>query len=114
MNTVDNLRRLRQHFTREQAEDILAVIDSQAVTRDYLDRRVSELDSRLAGTRDYLDRRFTDVDSRFNGVDSRFTVLRSEIDARLEAMEKRLILWGIGLTGVIVTLVTTLERAIPR
>lgn len=107
MNTVDNLRRLRQHFTQEQAEDILAVIDSQAVTRDYLDRRVSELDSRLAGTRDYLDRRFTDVDSRF-------TVLRSEIDARLEAMEKRLILWGIGLTGVIVTLVTTLERAIPR
>ena len=83
------------------------MIDSQAVTRDYLDRRVSELDSRLAGTRDYLDRRFTDVDSRF-------TVLRSEIDARLEAMEKRLILWGIGLTGVIVTLVTTLERAIPR
>ena len=100
MGTVDNLRRLRQHFTQEQAEDILAVIESQTVTREYFD-------SRLDSTRDYLDRRFADVDSRF-------TVFRSEIDVRLEGMEKRLILWGIGLTGVIVTLVTTLDRAIPR
>lgn len=139
MSTVDNLRRLRQHFTQEQAEDILAVIESQTVTREYLDsrltamrdyldrrftevdRRFTEVDSRVNGVdsrftvlQSELDRRFTDVDSRFSGVDSRFTVLRSEIDARLEAMEKRLILWGIGLTGVIVTLVTTLERAIPR
>jgi hypothetical protein len=71
VSTVEHLRRLREHFTPEQAEVILTVIESQTVTRDYL-------------------------------------------DARLEALEKRLILWGIGLTGVIVTLVTTLDRVIPR
>ena len=36
------------------------------------------------------------------------------IDARLQAMEKRLIVWGIGIAGLVVTLVTTLDRVIPR
>jgi hypothetical protein len=89
VSTVEHLRRLREHFTPEQAEVILTVIESQSVTRDYLDARLATVQA--------------SIDTRFAAVDT-----------KLEAMEKRLILWGIGLTGVIVTLVTTLDRVIPR
>ncbi|MBV9893840.1 MAG: hypothetical protein JO020_06710, partial [Chloroflexi bacterium] len=74
MSTLDHLRRLRQHFTQEQAEDILAVIETHSVTRDYLD-------SSLALTREHLDHRLG--------------LTRAEFETRLEAMEKRLIMWGI-------------------
>ena len=39
-------------------------------------------------------------------------VSQDYLDARLEALEKRLIIWGISLAGLIVTLVTLLEKLI--
>jgi len=41
------------------------------------------------------------------------SVTRDYLDSRLEALEKRLILWGIGLAGTIIALSTLLQKLIP-
>jgi hypothetical protein len=45
--SVDILRMLRQHFTTEQAEDILNAVERQGVTRDYLKSELEALEKRL-------------------------------------------------------------------
>ena len=62
------------------------------VTRDYLDARFTEFETRLEAK---IDRRFAGVDSRFAGI-----------DVRLERMEGRfnLVYWMQGLTIICVVI----------
>jgi hypothetical protein len=50
MNTLETARRLGAHFTREQAEAIAEAVsesESNLVTKDYLDARFAEFESRI-------------------------------------------------------------------
>ena len=84
---------------REQAEaqaeamkDVFVHNIDALVTRDYLDARFTEFETRIVSK---IDRRFADVDSRFAGI-----------DIRLERMEGRfnLVYWMQGLTIVCVVI----------
>ena len=52
------------------------------VTKDYLDTRFTEFETRIGAT---MDKRFNEVDKRFNEVDTRF----SEVDKRFNEVDKR-------------------------
>ena len=60
------------------------------VTRDYLDTRFTEFETRVEAN---MDRRFTEmeikVDQRFTEVDKRFTAMESSVDKRFDSLELR-------------------------
>jgi hypothetical protein len=62
---MEALRRLREHFTSEQAEDIVAVLEERAVSRDYLDSRFDALASRLQAS---IERSAHDLTWRMLGI----------------------------------------------
>jgi hypothetical protein len=121
---MDQLRRLREQFTPEQAEALMDAIEGRAVSRDYFDAQLGllrkDFDAQLGLLRKDVDAQLgllrKDVDGQLGllrrDVETQIALLRTEVDARLEAMEKRLILWGISLAGLIVTLTTLFERLI--
>ena len=52
-NTIDNLHRLREHFSQEQSEALLSIFEAERqhyVTREYLDARLQTLQSTLTDT----------------------------------------------------------------
>ncbi len=73
------------------------------VTKDYLDSRFNEFETRLMAG---VDKRFADtesrMDKRFSGMDEKF----SQVDVRLERMDGRfnLIYWMQGITIACVVL----------
>jgi len=96
------------------------------LTRDYLDSRFNEfetrvearLDRRLAEFALDIDKRFTGIDERFAAIDKQFTELKADINRRFAAVDVRferiegrftLVYWMQGLT--IVCVVVTLIRA---
>ena len=60
------------------------------VTRDYLDTRFTEFETRVEA---HMDRRFTEVDQRFTAmetnVDQRFTAMEIKVDERFTEVDKR-------------------------
>jgi hypothetical protein len=44
---MDQLRRLREQFTPEQAEALMEAIEGRAVSQDYLDARLEAMEKRL-------------------------------------------------------------------
>ena len=60
------------------------------VTRDYLDTRFTEFETRVEA---HMDRRFTEVDKRFTTmetkVDQRFTAMEISVDKRFDSLELR-------------------------
>ena len=60
------------------------------VTRDYLDTRFTEFETRVEAN---MDRRFTEVDKRFTAmeikVDKRFTAMEINVDKRFTEVDKR-------------------------
>ena len=96
------------------------------LTRDYLDSRFNEfetrvearLDRRLAEFAFDIDKRFTGIDERFAAIDKQFTELKAHINRRFAAVDVRferiegrfnLVYWMQGLT--IVCVVVPLIRA---
>jgi hypothetical protein len=96
------------------------------LTRDYLDSRFNEfetrvearLDRRLAEFALDIDKRFTGIDERFAAIDKQFTELKADINRRFAAVDVRferiegrfnLVYWMQGLT--IVCVVVPLIRA---
>ena len=96
------------------------------LTRDYLDSRFNEfetrvearLDRRLAEFAFDIDKRFTGIDERFAAIDKQFTELKADINRRFAAVDVRferiegrfnLVYWMQGLT--IVCVVVPLIRA---
>ena len=67
------------------------------VTRDYLDTRFTEFETRIEATMDRrfggVDKRFTEMDAnmdrRFEGVDKRFTEMDANMDRRFGEVDKR-------------------------
>ncbi|KAA1188927.1 hypothetical protein F0M18_17135 [Pseudohalioglobus sediminis] len=65
------------------------------VTKDYLDSRFNEFETRIVGEMDRrfaelissIDKRFGDVDRRFGAVDARFAEMEASIDARFAELE---------------------------
>ena len=70
------------------------------VTRDYLDTRFSEFETRVEAN---MDRRFTEIDKRFTAmefsVDKRFTAMGARMDTRLAEQDARIDLKFEDITG---------------
>jgi hypothetical protein len=84
------------------------------VTKDYLDSRFNEFETRLEAK---LDKRLTefalDIDKRFTGIDKHFTDLETDINRRFAAVDVRferiegrfnLVYWMQGLTIICVVI----------
>ena len=112
-------------FTRQQAEAVakgytaMLVHNFDAlVTKDYLDTRFTEFETRVELSMDRrfremeaeIDRRFSGMDARFTGIDKRFAGIDKRfaemdqgfagMDVRFERLEGkfRLVFWMLGLT----------------
>ena len=67
------------------------------VTRDYLDTRFTEFETRVEANMDRrfaevfteMNGRFTEVDKRFTEVDKRFTEMEFHVDKRFDSLELR-------------------------
>ena len=73
------------------------------VTRDYLDTRFTEFETRIEAT---MDRRFGEVDKRFTEMEANMGRRFGEVDVRFERMEGKFLLmyWMQGLTMAVVVI----------
>ena len=73
------------------------------VTRDYLDTRFTEFETRIEAT---MDRRFGEVEKRFTEMEANMGRRFGEVDVRFERMEGKFLLmyWMQGLTMAVVVI----------
>ena len=97
-------------MSREQAEvvakglTVMFIHNFDAlVTRDYLDTRFTEFETRIEAK---MDRRFTEVDGRFTDIDRRFDELEQNFELRFERIDSKFsrIYLMFGVTMVAVTI----------
>ena len=101
----DQLQREMELRFTELQRDIDHRFDAVNQRFDALSGSVNERFDALSGS---VNERFDGVNERFDGVNERFVSVNerfAELNARLDRMERRFLLWGGGVLGLLVALV---------
>ena len=93
---------VQEQFAKQSAEMERRFSEQSAKTEQRFSDVRSEMEQRFTKQSAEIEQRFSAVERRFSEVMSEITGLRADVDRRIGELEHRMLVFGIGMAGLVV------------